>query len=471
MRYFPHKRFHDAPRSRQQKPSAEFQRFFNGPELWASAALWHAFQKWRDAHASEDYARFHQDYNAGRDAARAEMDSWVSPFINARKGEPYEISFTLPECALDCQIYGLEKAGLISAPGFDARSRVIRGTPKEQGDYNIRFVYTWRDWAEGLPPLTRDFRLLVNPDPRDLWEDIPSDQAQEYGRPDLEYANLDWPGGKIWAASRRGRSHAHIGAPRDDSFCLGAESGWQIIAVSDGAGSAQFSRKGAEIACDVAIAASREKLAQNRELDSVFLELSNSADPASWQAKAKKLAYNVLANAAFAAHKAIRQEADARGRETKEYATTLLLAMAKKFPAGWAVLSFQVGDGAMAMFADAGALLLAKPDEGEYGGQTRFVTMNEIFDPHELMRRLRVDFVSHLEGLALMTDGVSDARFVSQESLGDAVLWREFWREVLPLAQGPTPRVDLLEWLNFWSRGNHDDRTLALLATEPPDGF
>lgn len=109
------------------------------------------------------------------------------------------------------------------------------------------------------------------------------------------------------------------------------------------------------------------------------------------------------------------------------------------------------------------SILLAEPDEGEYGGQTRFITMREMFEPNELMRRIRVDLVPDLAGLVLMTDGISDAWFATLANLHSAERWQTFWREILPLAQSGDPVTGLLEWMTFWSQGNHDDRTLALM--------
>ena len=59
----------------------------------------------------------------------------------------------------------------------------------------------------------------------------------------------------IIAASKRGRAHAHSGTFRDDDFSIqfNESTGWYMIAVADGAGSAQYAREGARIACDTAI--------------------------------------------------------------------------------------------------------------------------------------------------------------------------------------------------------------------------
>jgi len=62
-----------------------------------------------------------------------------------------------------------------------------------------------------------------------------------------------------------------------------------------------------------------------------------------------------------------------------------------------------------------------------------------------------------------MTDGVSDAKFETDAALADAQHWRTFWQdgELQAALAADDPKAALHEWLGFWSRGNHDDRTIA----------
>jgi hypothetical protein len=67
-----------------------------------------------------------------------------------------------------------------------------------------------------------------------------------------------------------------------------------------------------------------------------------------------------------------------------------------------------------------------------------------------------------------MTDGVSDPKFGTDNALRDPARWLSFWNNdlaaQLPLSE---PAEDLgsklEEYLQFWSQGEHDDRTLALV--------
>ena len=275
------------------------------------------------------------------------------------------------------------------------------------------------------------------------------------------------------AVSRRGRSHGHEGKPRDDHFGLrrNTATGWDILAVADGAGSAPFSRQGSKIACETVTRFCDEHIA-TEEMEACIRSFGAAPEDAASRRQLETAAYKVLCKAAFAAYQAIHTEAQARGRDKKDYATTLLFALCKYFDFGWFVVSFGVGDGAMAILEQAGeglfVRLLAEPDEGEFGGQTRFLTMEDIFrDPASLQRRIHVEIVPDFTAILLMTDGVSDAKFETNANLHNPHKWDVLWQELVqavPLkADGKEAQQKLLDWLNFWSPGNHDDRTLALL--------
>ena len=122
------------------------------------------------------------------------------------------------------------------------------------------------------------------------------------------------------------------------------------------------------------------------------------------------------------------------------------------------------------------AKLLGEPDEGEFSGQTRFLTMPEIFkDAASVFSRLRFSIEDDFTALMLMTDGVSDPMFETDRNLNDYSKWNEFWNKIkegfpddgIPGVDlrddNPEAKDQLLRWMDFWSAGNHDDRTLAIL--------
>ncbi|MBQ7585841.1 MAG: protein phosphatase 2C domain-containing protein, partial [Desulfovibrionaceae bacterium] len=174
------------------------------------------------------------------------------------------------------------------------------------------------------------------------------------------------------------------------------------------------------------------------------------------------------------ANLAIKKEALSKERSPQLYATTLLLAMAKKVGKAWLIVSFNIGDGAIGViyedeFKEFKAQLLSFPDEGEFSGQTKFLTMPEILaNEEELRRRVKITWVQEQDftALFLMTDGVSDAKFESLVNLHDPKCWQKFWQNLtceVNLRDSSKVKLELLEWLNFWAQGQHDDRTLAML--------
>ena len=120
--------------------------------------------------------------------------------------------------------------------------------------------------------------------------------------------------------------------------------------------------------------------------------------------------------------------------------------------------------------------VLGVPDEGEFSGQTRFLTMPEIFADHTAFyRRLRFSIEDDFTALLLMTDGVSDPMFGTNSDLNNVEKWNELWDKLcygfpedniagVQLSDDNEEAKDqLLNWLNFWKAGEHDDRTIAIL--------
>jgi len=134
---------------------------------------------------------------------------------------------------------------------FDAASKTLNGTPSASGDIKLNFNFRIVGEEDKQEWHTRTISLIINPDPKSLWKDIPSDKEAQFWKDD-NVATFNKLGEKNFVvASKRGRSHANVGSFRDDDFAFAhhESSGWTIIAVSDGAGSATFSREGARIAC------------------------------------------------------------------------------------------------------------------------------------------------------------------------------------------------------------------------------
>lgn len=417
---------------------------------------------------------------------KTKVDSLKFSIPNASVKKEYhiEIPFNVEDVS-EFLLEGLEETGL-NAEKTD-NGYIISGTPVKSGTFPLVMKYRYEGCLLGKS-LEKKFDLIINPDPRDLWKNLPVPEDIEYPKKneDKQYVKVTaldgTPRKDIVAASKRGRSHANEGKPRDDDFKLyhNDENDWYVIAVADGAGSAKYSREGSRIACETAVnhcineLKNCEKFEENIQQYNLFKDDSES--------EARKYVgddiYKIIGAAAFKAHKAIDNEADNKGVASKLYATTLLLAIAKKFNFGWFVATFWVGDGAICLYTEdkngeqPKSTLLGVPDEGEYAGQTRFLTMPEIFkDSTSLYKRLRFRIVDDFTALMLMTDGVSDPWFETDSNLNNPEKWQKFYQEIQDNKEHPVLLDDdneqaaqqLLDWLDFWSPGNHDDRTIAIL--------
>lgn len=360
--------------------------------------------------------------------------------------------------------------------GTPTKGILVKGIPTVAGDFDITLKYKYNGWLNGDSIPERKFKFAVNPDPRLLWKDISTDENIKFFKKDYisDYViveeNDKGSQKDIVAASKRGRSHAHEGKARDDDFQLfhNDENGWYVIVVADGAGSAKYSRKGSEVACKTSLEYCKQVLASPEELENAIFVLNSTEEGISNRA-ISTLIYNIVGGAAHKAHRAILEVAKANDDQARDYSTTLLLAICKKFDFGWFVASFWVGDGAMCIYdKDRQYIrLLGTPDGGEYAGQTRFLTMKEIFTPESIMSRLKYSIEEDFSALILMTDGISDPFFETDANLNRVEKWNALWdninSEVDLTDDNSESQYQLLKWLDFWSPGNHDDRTIAIL--------
>ena len=382
---------------------------------------------------------------------------------NAKANEAYEGAV---------EIDGLKGLKLEDAGGsgltFDEASGLLKGIPTASGDFVIRL--------QGLLHGKRAeivANLAVIPDPKSLWVSKDSNRTDPFWKPDEAFGRTE---GDLLcvAASKRGRSHAKDGTFRDDDFGMLANGpgGWHVAVVADGAGSAKFSRRGSKVAVDSVLRELPQMLEDHvtSHLPKLVpLHLQGNPDAAS---QIRSQLYQSLATAAFNAAKAIEEEAAAKGEKAAAFSTTLIVTVVRKVPEGWFIAGFSVGDGGAAVFdvRDGSLTTLTLPDSGEFAGQTRFLQKSEFsggFD--EVAKRIFFDVRKEFTAVALMTDGISDPKFPTDSVFGDPSKWVEFWKGDLTKAvdfsrTNAAMDKQFLEWLDFWSPGNHDDRTLAVLV-------
>lgn len=399
---------------------------------------------------------------------------------NGTVGKEYTSTIRLPEDIVEeYWIEGLEAIGL-QGNSIEHNICVISGTPSEAGSFEIVIKYKYKGAVDEKDLLQRKFPIAINPDPRTLWKNIPTPVDIEYYQPDSDrtYVKVEVRDGRpqkdIVAASQRGRSHAHEGNPRDDHFRVEylEDCGWYIMAVADGAGSAKYSRKGSWLACDTSVEHCKSYFSDEKSLHDFeeYITTYNGEANDEYRKLLGDSIHQLIGNAAFKSYKSIEAESNAKGVPLKNYATTLLLAVCKKFDFGWFVASFWVGDGAMCIYDKERKYfkLLGTPDEGEFAGQTRFLTMPEIFrDATSFYGRLKFSIEQDFTALMLMTDGVSDPMFETDTNLNKIEKWDALWenitKEVKLTDDNTESQYQLMQWLDFWSQGNHDDRTIAIL--------
>lgn len=433
---------------------------------------------------------------------------WNLNMPNAKENQIYNQTVEMPKVSsaqlpeveillddvvgLEQDIHGLQ---LMVAP--DKHSFAITGTPtlehfRKDGatalstfELTLKYHFSGMEMPAERPVLERKVQFVINQDPRKLWRDIPVDWENmtepKYKKDDIQidYVKVEalsdgTPQKDIVAASKRGRSHAQEGKPRDDHFKMShMDNGWYIMAVADGAGSAKYSREGSRIACEEVTNYCMAQLANSKDFESAVKQYNEHKTESESDARKAvgDYIYKIVGTAAFKAHKSINAEAAIKKLPAKQYATTLLLAICKKFEFGWFIATFWVGDGAICLYNKQAhtAEVLGVPDEGEYAGQTRFLTMPEIFkDATSLYQRLRFRIVDDFTALFLMSDGVSDPKFETDANLNNSDKWDALWTDLKENGVELTDdneetKNQLLAWLDFWSPGNHDDRTIAIL--------
>lgn len=413
---------------------------------------------------------------------------------NAKVGKAYSAVLDLKRLGLDelalCEWQGLEALGL----SYNPETATIEGIPVQSGDLKFQLHFKVKGEAEHTAPHIKDIILVVNADPKTLWKDIASDSNAPFWKVDDDKAQAPLGDKHIVVASNRGRSHENTGAFRDDDFAFEPlANGWSVVAVSDGAGSYSLSRRGAQLACQAIVSFFEQQSdpEQMAVLEEKINQYGASKEEALWkeiEVEAKQKLYKAVVHA----HNTIKQEAEATQQSHPElfnnpkakslmdyYHATLIFALFKKFDFGYIIMSFGVGDCPVAVMNKdkTETKLLNILDVGEFGGGTRFLTQADIFQPDArpltMAERFSILAIEDFSYLFLMTDGIYDAKFVVEANLEKHDKWLEFVsdlegnnedRQKVDLsAENPNAATELAAWMDFWSPGNHDDRTLAII--------
>lgn len=377
---------------------------------------------------------------------------------NARAGAPFhsEIDISLDNGEI-ANVQGVAFAKEIGV-SFDPITSALKGTPLESGD--IEMTVTWR--LSNGQTYSDKVIFIVNPDPRSLWKIIEPPADDKYFKENIDHKLLYEPDIRIAAASRRGRSHEHVGSFRDDDFSIShcPDTGWSVMLVADGAGSAKNSRQGSRIVAETVGQYLTKYFGGDRGGE--LRELVNRWEPTDQQNIGAAFRHQFHQASTMAINN-IKNESIAAEETVKSYSTTLLVAVTYRSGDDLFAASFWMGDGAIAAYGPAGKVrVLGTPDSGEYAGQTRFLDADAVQD-QEFSKRVSIGKWKNISHLILMTDGVSDPFFETDNGLLRAEKWDALVSELSPVLNNTNKTSEqLAEWLNFFIPGNHDDRTIVV---------
>lgn len=409
------------------------------------------------------------------------------PNANAKK--EYDFIFDTSEFQhiIIKEIRNIKDTGL----EFDSETKRVYGIPKIANTIDLEIVfYSERDESksEGIKIIP----FIINPDPKDLWKNIPSDKNIRFHKEDAATYSNSFLDKKIVVASQRGRSHAQNGSCRDDDFKVAKLSdNWEIIAVADGAGSAKYSRQGSKFATEfittcfdetslISLTANIKNIFSDKEINEDLNEDEQKQKQEEFEKNRlsyKSAIINILYKQILALHNNLIEFSKMEEINLKDLHTTLIFVLCKKFDFGYIVLSFGVGDCPINMISSDNKTieLLNTLDIGESSGGTRFITMPEIFNDKAtipMQERFKIYKTDNFSKLFLMTDGIYDPKFTTENKLEDLDTWNKFLRDLkgenedenaVDFENDTNIEKQLLKWTEFWSKGEHDDRTLAII--------
>lgn len=177
----------------------------------------------------------------------------------------------------------------------------------------------------------------------------------------------------LLGASVTGRAHRARGSGNQDALAAAtARDGSLLLAVADGAGSAPRAAAGAQLATETALA---------------VLAAADLSDPET-----------ALRLALSKASRSLSAQARRSGTQARDYACTLLLAVAT----AELVCALQLGDGAIIGAQDGEVRRLTRAWRSKFAGETVFVTSPDAQDQASISCCPAAD----IAGMALLTDGL-----------------------------------------------------------------
>ena len=233
-------------------------------------------------------------------------------------------------------------------------------------------------------------------------------------------------------ASVAGESHLKKGIPCQDHFEIVNHNDKIISVVCDGAGSAKYAQKGANLFSKY-ISEELKNIPFNEPIESLDKSLFNAVVVAR-----EKAVYELYKT----------------GNDKKDFATTLCAFV--MLPDHYGII--HIGDGAVVAEFDEELKVISSPKNGSYANETFFITQNHWYRNIRIITKEN----SSLTGVALMTDGMTPALVDSSKNESAAAVKMIFngFRD----KQCDTERLkQLLKSKEFVSRSS-DDKTLVILV-------
>lgn len=387
---------------------------------------------------------------------------------NAKQNQLFEVNLSE---ILSSELLEEQSLQLLDNGGtnLELKGHILSGKPKISGDCLLILQGTFQDETsqDNETNIKIELSLLVNPDPKTLWNNIEPESNLFYKtHQDFQRYVNDDESICLTAARVRGRSHAHKGSfCEDDIAILHSKNLGYLGMVCDGAGSSRFSRLASQVLTE----------SIPRHLQKIVAEEFSKGDykgdyKESYQGHQNELLGEILGEmpgeilgkAVCKGFSALMEYVDLGDvfKVNDLYATCLIFWALPLENQRWALTSFWVGDGGLAVAHDNTVTLLGTPDSGEFSGQTRFLSEEEL-SPEAQKNRIQSGIYNNLQSVWAMTDGITDAKFASEKDLQNTEEWQKLIAEMLPILAN---EKSCCEWLNFWSQGNHDDRAFAALT-------
>ncbi len=248
----------------------------------------------------------------------------------------------------------------------------------------------------------------------------------------------------VWrhlAHSLQGISHSAEGTPCQDNHAVRilseGSSGTLVACVADGAGSAKHGREGSAIACERIVENAAAYFESHDGFDSI-----ESSDIEGWCDDARRK---------------IEEDAKARVCSTREFATTLCVALVSPTRSCF----FQIGDGAMILGSSGVYGVIFWPQSGEYANTTNFLTAADYQDHLEFLA-----ITGPFADLALFTDGLERLALAFDNQTPHPPFFEPLFQALRSSHQSEALSNDLRQFLQSPSvqARSDDDKTLVLAS-------